>query len=147
MSNRADRSDEVGELSKRRLPILISVAVTVVFALLSSCGPAPDTFGKLDLKKWRGDRGGCNGMRQSILPDFRAEIPNLKGQRTNTIGELLGRPDINEIADRNQKFYIYFLEKGPQCDKPGVKSSSHSVAIRFSAIGLATEITFQNGLP
>ncbi|MBD2754900.1 hypothetical protein [Spirosoma validum] len=115
--------------------------------LLSRCSPAPDTFGKLDLKKWRGDRGGCNGVRDAILPDFRAEVQNLKGQTANTLTELLGRPDINQIADRNQKFYIYFLEKGPQCDQPGAKSNSRSVAIRMSAIGLATEITFQNGLP
>ncbi len=114
---------------------------------LVSCSPPPDQFGRLDLRKWRGDRGGCNGVRASILPDFRAEIQNLKGKRVDVIGDLLGRPDINEIADRNQKFYIYFLEKGPQCDKPGVKSTSRSVAIRMSAIGLATEITFQNGLP
>lgn len=114
---------------------------------LFSCEPPPDRFGRLDLKKWRSDRGGCNGVRAAILPDFRAEIQNLKGKRANTIGDLLGRPDINEIADRNQKFYIYFLEKGPQCDQPGVKSTSRSVAIRMSAIGLATEITFQNGLP
>lgn len=112
-----------------------------------SCSPPPDQFGRLDLRKWRGDRGGCTGVRASILPDFRAEIQNLKGKRVDVIGELLGRPDINEIADRNQKFYIYFLEKGPQCDRPGAKSTSRSVAIRMSAIGLATEITFQNGLP
>ncbi len=119
----------------------------VLLVGLVSCSPPPDQFGRLDLRKWRGDRGGCNGVRASILPDFRAEIQNLKGKRVDVIGELLGRPDINEIADRNQKFYIYFLEKGPQCDKPGAKSTSRSVAIRMSAIGLATEITFQNGLP
>jgi len=119
----------------------------VLLVGLVSCSPPPDQFGRLDLRKWRGDRGGCNGVRASILPDFRAEIQNLKGKRVDVIGDLLGRPDINEIADRNQKFYIYFLEKGPQCDKPGVKSTSRSVAIRMSAIGLATEITFQNGLP
>ncbi|MVM32410.1 hypothetical protein GO755_20350 [Spirosoma sp. HMF4905] len=114
---------------------------------LFSCNSIPDQFGKLDLKKWRGDRGGCNGVRATLVPDFRAEIQNLKGKTTNTIGELLGRPDINQIADRNQKFYIYFLEKGSHCDQPGVKSNSRSVAIRMSAIGLATEVTFQNGLP
>ncbi len=119
----------------------------LLLSVLVSCSPPPDQFGRLDLRKWRGDRGGCTGVRASILPDFRAEIQNLKGKRVDVIGELLGRPDINQIADRNQKFYIYFLEKGPQCDKPGMKSTSRSVAIRMSAIGLATEITFQNGLP
>ena len=116
-------------------------------ALLCGCNPPPDTFGKLDLKKWRGDRGGCNGVRATLVPAFKAEAQNLKGKTANTIGELLGRPDVNQIEDRNQKFYVYFIEKGPQCDQVGSKSESRSVAIRMSAIGLATEITFQNGIP
>ena len=121
--------------------------VILLAGSLLSCDSAPDQFGQLNLKKWRGDRGGCNGVRATLLPDFKAEVQNLKGKRTNIIGDLLGRPDINQIADRNQKFYIYFLEKGAHCDKPGVKSDSRSVAIRMSAMGIATEITFQNGLP
>lgn len=124
----------------------VLVLVSIVF-LLANCSTVPDQFGKLDLKKWRSDRGGCNGVRATLEADFRAEIQNLKGKTTNTIGELLGRPDVNQIEDRNQKFYIYYLEKGPQCDQPGAKSPSRSVAIRMSAIGLATEITFQNGIP
>ena len=119
----------------------------LLVGLGAGCGSAPDEFGQLDLKKWRSDRGGCNGVRATLLSDFRAESQNLKGKTANTLGELLGRPDINQIADRNQKFYIYFLEKGIHCDKPGTKSTSRSIAIRMSAIGLATEITYQNGLP
>ncbi|GAB4019376.1 hypothetical protein [Spirosoma koreense] len=118
----------------------------IVFSLLS-CSSVPDQFGKLDLKKWRSDRGGCNGVRSALIPDLKAEIQNLKGKTTNTIGELLGRPDVNQLADRNQKFYVYFLEKGSHCDQPGAKSSSRSVALRMSAIGLVTEVTFQNGIP
>jgi hypothetical protein len=125
----------------------LALAGALLSMNLMSCSPPPDTFGKLDLKKWRGDRGGCNGVRATLIPDFKAEIQNLKGNSANTIGDLLGRPDINQIADRNQKFYIYYLEKGTHCDRPGQKSESSSVAIRMSAIGLATEVTFQNGLP
>ncbi|UFH55229.1 hypothetical protein [Spirosoma sp. KNUC1025] len=127
--------------------ILHQLLLLAVLGSVFSCSSAPDTFGRLDIKKWRSDRGGCNGVRATLVPDFKAEVQNFKGKSSNTIGELLGRPDINQIADRNQKFYIYFLEKGPQCNQPGAKSTSSSVAIRFSAIGLATEITFQNGLP
>ncbi|SFD96904.1 hypothetical protein [Spirosoma endophyticum] len=121
--------------------------VSLLMASMSGCSSAPDQFGKLDLKKWRSDRGGCKGVRATLVPGFKAEVQNLKGKTANTIGELLGRPDVNQIADRNQKFYIYFLEKGIHCDQPGGKSMSRSVAIRMSAIGLATEITFQNGIP
>lgn len=125
-------------------PVLLGA---LLVGLGSGCGSAPDQFGKLNVKKWRSDRGGCNGVRATLVPDFRAESQNLKGKTANTIGELLGRPDINQLVDRNQKFYVYFLEKGTHCDQPSTKSNSQSVAIRISAIGLATEITFQNGLP
>lgn len=59
--------------------------------------------------------------------------------------EILGKPDIQQLADRNQEYYIYFLEPGTQCEyKP---SQAKSIAFRFSAMGLATEITFQEGVP
>lgn len=143
--NSKPRCSDLENVSERSMKYVLLLAVFTGLSI--SCGPVPDTFGKLDLKKWRGDRGGCNGVRATLVPAFRAEIQNLKGNSANTIGELLGRPDINQIADRNQKYYIYFLKKGTHCDRPSEKSNSPSVAIRMSAIGLATEVTFQNGLP
>ncbi len=130
-----------------RITLNSILAGALLVGLASGCEPTPDQFGRLNLKKWRSDRGGCNGVRATLVADFRAEVQHLKGKTSNTLGEWLGRPDANILADRNQKFYVYFLTKGPQCDKPGAKSSSPSVAIRMSAIGLATEITFQDGLP
>ncbi len=131
----------------KRQPILLKLLMSLlIVGAFAQCG-TQDQFGQLDLKKWRGDRGGCKGVRATLEPAFRAEVQNLKGKTANTLGEWLGRPDANVLADRNQKFYIYFFDRGPHCDQPGTKSSSRSVAIRFSAIGLATEITFQNGLP
>lgn len=118
-----------------------------IAALMCSCSKAPDQLGSLDLVKWRQDRGGCMNLRSGLVKDLKAVQQNLKGKSVNEIGEILGRPDINQIADRNQKFYIYFLNKGPQCDANGSKSNAPSVALRISAIGLVTEVTFQNGLP
>ncbi|GAA4411359.1 hypothetical protein GCM10023187_37050 [Nibrella viscosa] len=118
-----------------------------IVAILGGCSEAPDKLGRLDLVKWRQDRGGCNGLRSTLVPDLKAVQQDLKGRSSNEIGQLLGRPDINQIADRGQKFYIYFLEKGPHCDDTKAKSAAPSVAIRMSAVGVATEVTFQNGLP
>lgn len=123
------------------------LTVLLLANVLLGCGPAPDRFGKLDAKKWREDRGGCRGVRATLVPDFKAEVQNLKGKSANDLGELLGRPDINQLADRNQKYYVYFLQKGPHCTEFGKKSNTPTVAIRLSAMGVATEITFQNGLP
>jgi hypothetical protein len=52
-----------------------------------------------------------------------------------------------QLADRNQEYYIYYLETGPHCADIKTASPAKSMAFRFSAIGLATEITFQNGIP
>lgn len=115
--------------------------------LVSGCYSTPDTIGKLDVAKWRTDRGGCYGVRAGLVDDLKASREEFKGVHVNDLGGILGRPDINMIAERNQKFYIYFLQKGIHCDDPKQKSTSPSVAFRINAIGLVTEITFQNGTP
>lgn len=114
---------------------------------LNACSSAPDTFGKLDVQRWRADRNGCNSIRLTMLDALKAEQQNLKGKSANEIGDLLGRPDVNQLADRNQKFYVYFLAKGPQCEQPGSRSSAPTVALRMSAMGVVTEVTYQNGMP
>jgi len=107
----------------------------------------PDRLGKLDLVQWRHDRGGCQGVRTTLVNDFKSVREELKGATVNKVGNLLGRPDVEQLDDRNQKYYIYFLEKGPHCQDAKAKSDSRSVALRISAIGLVTEITFQRGRP
>lgn len=123
---------------------LFGVLLTVC---LFSCA-GPDSLGKLDLKAWRDDRGSCKGQRTQLLADFMAVRDQLKGIHSNDLGKILGRPDVNQITDRNQKLYVYYVEKGPQCgENTGAKSSAKSVALRVSAIGLVTEVTVQNGVP
>ncbi len=123
------------------------LVLSLLVLLLVGCYSTPDTFGKLNVAKWRSDRGGCNGVRATLVKDLDASRQEFKGVHVNDLGGILGRPDVNMIADRNQKFYIYFLEKGIHCDDPKQQSRARSVAFRVGAIGLVTEITYQNGTP
>lgn len=124
-----------------------SIFLLSLVALLLSCA-GPDKLGTLDLKAWRNDRGGCKGDRQGLLSNFMTVRDQFKGLHVNDLGKMLGRPDVNEITDRNGKIYVYYVEKGPQCgDNTGVKSGAKSVALRVSSIGLVTEVTAQNGTP
>jgi hypothetical protein len=122
------------------------LCICLLLSLLA-CENPPATFGRLDLAAWRADRGGCASKRLALLSDFKAVAQELKGKSSNEISFLLSRPDVNQLVDRNQKFYIYYLETGPHCARRGAKSNARSVAIRMSAIGLVTEIIYQNGLP
>ncbi|MEZ0485572.1 hypothetical protein [Fibrella aquatica] len=124
-----------------------SIVLLGAATLLFSCG-GPDKLGTLDLKVWRNDRGGCKGDRQGELANFMAVREQFKGLHVNDLGKMLGRPDVNEITDRNGKVYVYYVEKGPHCsENTGAKSGAKSVALRVSSIGLVTEVTTQNGTP
>lgn len=108
-----------------------------------SCSSPPDRIGNLDLAKWRSDRGGCKGVRKTMEGDFRKIESEILGKPIDEIGEMFGRPDIHQLGGRSQKFYVYFWEKGVHCDDITQKSSAQKVILRFNAVGLLSEITFQ----
>ena len=119
-------------------------SVLGLFILLTACSTPPDKLGKLDVKKWRQDRGGCKGDRVSLIPDLKTEQKQWLGKFADDIGKILGRPDIHQLGERNTKFYIYFLEKGAQCEDITKKSDARKVILKFNAIGLMSEITYQS---
>lgn len=120
------------------------LSFTGLFLGLVACSAPPDTLGRLDLKKWRQDRGGCNNERAGLAADLRGEQKQLMGKFADDIGKILGKPDIHQLGAGNTKFYVYFLEKGPQCDDITKKSESKKVILKFNAIGLLSEITYQS---
>ena len=117
--------------------------IGILTSMALSCSSPPDTLGQLDLKKWRSDRGGCNDVRSNLRKDFKAVQEELKGKFADDVGKLLGRPDIHQLGERNVKYYVYFLEKGPQCENIMAKSKAAKVVLKFNAVGLLSEITFQ----
>ncbi|MCF0072672.1 hypothetical protein LZD49_19485 [Dyadobacter sp. CY261] len=126
------------------MKLSIKVLLTTLIGIVAACSSTPDKLGNLDLKKWRGDRGGCDDARKALEADFKSVEKELKGKFADTIGELLGRPDIQQLGERNIKFYVYFLEKGPQCENMQAKSDSRKVILKFNAVGLLSEITYQD---
>lgn len=55
--------------------------------------------------------------------------------------ETLGKPDINELYKRNQKFYRYYMDPSPGC-KPG-STRPKMLVIRFTAMGVANEVSVE----
>lgn len=120
------------------------IYIFIAFAFVTACSAPPDKMGNLDLKKWRDDRSGCKGLRAAQIADFKAVQEELKGKFADDVGKILGRPDIHQLGERNQKFYVYYLQKGPQCDNIQGKSNAPKVILKFNAVGLLSEITYQS---
>lgn len=112
--------------------------------LITACTHQPDLTG-FDAEAFKQDHGGCNGQRAKQIVWLKAHKMELRGTTSNNMEDILGKPDIQQLADRNQEYYIYFLEPGPHCNQKA--SQAKSIAFRFSAMGIATEITFQDGIP
>lgn len=123
------------------------VVFLFVMSVPIACSPAPDKLGSLDLVQWRQDRSACQGIRTSLEEDFKAEQQQLMGRFADEVGRILGKPDIHQLGGRNQKYYVYFLEKGPQCEDITKPSSARKAILRFNAVGLLSEITYQTYLP
>ena len=83
----------------------------VLFVCVIGCTSAPDRIGDLDLKKWRSDRGGCEGIRKNQLADFKKMESQLLNKHIDEVGQLLGRPDIHQLGGRDQNFTSIFLKK------------------------------------
>lgn len=119
----------------------------VIFSVIcSSCTKQPKLEG-LNLEKWREDKGGCSGERTQSIDKLKALKEEIKGVSSNDLDDYLGKPDVQQLADRNQEYYVYFLEKGVHCETLQKPSQARSMSVRFSAMGMATEVTFQTGVP
>lgn len=129
----------------------------LIAALLSTCwlALACDSSPKSDWAQgrpfhadvWKKDKLGCQGHRAKLAAEFDSIRRNLRGMSQDQILKVLGNPDFQNLQTRNQKLYIYFVEKGEQCQHAQADSRARTVAIRFNAIGYATEITYQPGKP
>lgn len=102
-------------------------------------------LGNFDIASWRADIGGCNTFRTSNIEELKKLRQQFKGMTGRDLSDLMGRPDIQRLDERNQEYYVYFLEKGPHCGSLKPVSDAKSIIFRFSAINLCTEVTFQNG--
>lgn len=109
-----------------------------------SCGKSVPELDGFDQNGWKNDRNGCKGVRSEMKDFLRKEKNQLLALDEVEIVSLLGRPDRNELFKRNQKFFQYFIEPGPDCN-PEIKQvvSPTRLTIRFNAMGLAKEIAVE----
>lgn len=95
---------------------------------------------------FKSDRNSCNGLRTSFKETLVVNKDSLIGHSENDIFSTLGRYDLQMLDSRNQKVFIYFLEKGPQCENIPKPTEASSMAVYFNATKLVKEITFQKGV-
>lgn len=120
----------------RRIYLLLSVLLVTI-----GCSKPLPILENIDSKIWKDDRAACAGKRIQMLDAISNEKNKLLSLREMQIVELLGRPDGNELYERNQKFYYYNISPSKACEKSD--SLGIRLQIRFSAMGVAQEVTIK----
>lgn len=108
---------------------------SVIFNIcLISCSQKTVDLQDFDESAWQADKDGCNGIRTIMRETLIKVKSELKGLNGDEIIAVLGKPNKTNLADRNQKYFIYYIS----C--PTHTSKSSTLSIRFSAIGLSYEV-------
>ena len=116
--------------------------LSLIVLLFAGCGKSVPEIDGLDTDAFKNDRNGCKGDRISAEHSLVLEREKLLALTEMQIVSVLGKPDQNELYKRNQKFYTYFLEPAGKCTGDSAKISKKMI-VRFNAMGLAKEITFE----
>ena len=136
-----------GELEVRHERKIMRKILIISLLALASCRDKKVDFGKFDLQSFKTDRGGCEGKRAKLIEDLKAIKPKILGLTENQIYETLGRYDFQILSRRNEKVFVFFLEKGSHCEKIQNATQARSMILYFNASSLVKEVSFQFGSP
>ncbi|QNL20729.1 hypothetical protein HZR84_01780 [Hyphobacterium sp. CCMP332] len=115
----------------------------LISIFLISCDSKEEPDFSFELTQWKKDKNACEGFRSSN----KSELVNSKEVflrwPERQVNSFFGRPDRHRLSKRHQKFYVYFLEEGKQCDQ-SIDEYGEFLQLRFDATGYVNEIEIRN---
>ena len=120
---------------------LLIIPGLFVVGLLYSCS-TPDSLKDFDSDTWKEDRYACAGKRGELVDDFEKIRKDLYGQKEYVLRNLLGKPDNEELLERSQRIYFYYIETGGQCSDRSKLSEANRVEVRINSLGKVSEVTY-----
>jgi hypothetical protein len=110
------------------------------FLICLSCSKPLPELTNIDLTTWKNDPKACKGTRAQFLDPLQQQREKLKGLSEVDLVALLGKPDLNDLSKRHEKFYYFYIDRSPAC---GGDSSAMRLIVRFNAVGLSREVAIE----
>lgn len=114
--------------------------------LLYACTLSSPKLEGIDTSKWKEDAFGCKGDRETLLPLISDQQSKLLGFNQNEIKYYLGKPDEQELYDRSQTFFHYYIRGHSSCGSSDSTIAPIVMQIRFNALNSSNEVFFKNYL-
>ncbi|MFT6055639.1 MAG: hypothetical protein ACJAS3_002243 [Roseivirga sp.] len=97
--------------------------------------------GDFNSDKWIADRQACSGDRAEMVQDILEIKENLLGLYQKSIIKVLGKPEGEELYERSQTYWWYYIDPALDCENAIEKP--RKLTVRFTALGIANEIDIQ----
>jgi hypothetical protein len=111
----------------------------LLILILISCDIQKEPEFSFDISEWKSDKNACNEFRQHHKKEIIENKDVFIKWPERQVTSFLGRPDRHRLSKRHQKFYVYFLETGKQCENSGT-SYGEFIQLRFDAVGYVSEV-------
>jgi hypothetical protein len=124
----------------------VKLLLIFLILILQSCGLT--TSLKLDniaLKVFKKDRIGCKNDRTPMIVELEKQKKKFLGISENEIFYTIGRYDYQTIDKKNEKVFVYFLEKGTQCENLRNRTEATCLILKFNSVSLVKEAIIQKG--
>ncbi|MGW8123169.1 hypothetical protein ACV07N_10970 [Roseivirga echinicomitans] len=118
----------------------VIIASLFVFLLATGCLKRIEV-GDFDTEKWIGDQNGCSSERVDMIDALNKIKPSLLGAYQKSIIKVLGKPEAEELYERSQTYFWYYIDPSPKCDQS--IENPRKLMIRFTALGIANEINIK----
>ena len=105
------------------------------------CTPLPELV-DFEAELWKSDEGGCKGSRIDQINILLDQKDKIMGLDQPQVIKLIGNPDEHELSKRIQKFFIYYISGGVDCENSNNNTSK--LSIRFDALGKVNEVILYN---
>ena len=119
---------------------------TLLLISLMGCAD-PASISGFDSGKWKMDKKGCQGQRNTMVKDFETIRRDLYGRPEEDVKDILGKPDAEQLMRRGQRVFIYYFEPGTHCNEKNKLSEANRAEVRFNALSKVSEITYLRPLP
>lgn len=124
---------------KNLIPVLQLFICLTIFA----CG-VPESLRGFNSESWKADKNACKGDRTKLIPEFEKIRKELSGKKEYVVRNLLGKPDKEDLLERSQRIYYYYLESGEQCQDASKLYDVTRAEVRINSLGKVSEVTYNN---
>jgi hypothetical protein len=119
-----------------KIRFLTAFCISVLFF---ACDKVPKLT-NFDSVAWKNDLNGCLGDRIRLAAILEPQRSELKMIEAPELIKVLGNPNTIEILQRQQRYYVYWIQNPDKCSDSA--TTYKEVRVRLSALGKVTEVLF-----